>query len=90
METTNLNRLTGAWESVDGKESLIITHNHDGKYWLIIVYMNDNGQASPSIYEIQEYPDGLFISQVMKQLSLSYDPQTDELNLLKYGNYLRN
>ncbi len=90
METTNLFRLTGTWESFSGHESLIITHNHDGNYWLIIVYMKDNGQASPSVYEINEDEEGLFISQVMKRLSVIYDPLKDMLSLHKYGDYLRN
>jgi len=90
---TNINpdAIVGLWESVNLNPTVIITHNCNGKYWIIILHMNEhNKQASPAIFEVEQDEMGIFISSTKKRIEIKYDSLSDTLSLSNFGDYMRN
>ena len=55
-----------------------------------MLYVSDNGQAKPAIYEIQKEDSRYFIVEAFKRLYISYDAVKDSISISYYGEYLRN
>ena len=92
METkADLNRLVGVWESVSLRPTVMITHNYDGTYHLIVVHINEHTrQASPAVYGIMQDDEGYwFASSSTKRQNITYDNRLDTLCLSKDGEYNR-
>ena len=90
---TNINpdAIVGLWESVNLNPTVIITHNRNDKYWIIILHMNEHSkQASPAVFELEQDEMGIFISPTKKRLEIKYDSQSDTLSLSNFGDYIRN
>jgi len=87
----NPSAIVGVWESVNLNPTVIITHNCNGKYWIIILYMNEHSkQASPAIFEVEQDEMGIFISPTKKRIEIKYDSLSDTLSLSNFGDYMRN
>ena len=90
---TNINpdAIVGLWESVNLNPTVIITHNCNDKYWIIILHMNEHSkQASPAIFEVEQDEIGIFISPIKKRIVIKYDSLSDTLSLSNFGDYMRN
>ena len=87
----NPSAIVGVWESVNLNPTVIITHNCNGKYWIIILHMNEHSkQASPAIFEVEQDEIGIFISPTKKRIEIKYDSLSDTLSLSNLGDYMRN
>jgi hypothetical protein len=83
--------IVGVWESVNLNPTVIITHNCNGKYWIIFLHMNEHSkQASPAIFEVEQDKIGIFISSTKKRIEIKYDSLSDTLSLSNFGDYMRN
>jgi hypothetical protein len=90
---TNINpdAIVGVWESINLHPAVIITHNQNDKYWIIILHMNEHSkQASPAIFEVEQDEMGIFISSTKKRIEIKYDSLSDTLSLSNFGDYIRN
>jgi hypothetical protein len=87
----NSDVIVGIWESINLHPTVIITHNRNDKYWIIILHMNEHSkQASPAIFEVEQDEMGIFISSTKKRIEIKYDSLSDTLSLSNFGDYIRN